>query len=233
MADIIKVKARKHYEWNQDPKYLYIQVPLPAHTSLKKVDIFLSDLILRVTSTEKKQTHFLDLLREVEYRSPDNKFVLTNGLLHATLRKVTEEQWPALLLEDVSLAELKARRRDSELRYEQGGKQAEEVKDKLRADYDRKATQELMRFEQEEREKLEGRKQAEKEQAVREVFSGINEQTGRIEKPQHSNVLVEREEEKWRLKEKLSLEVLAREEESEKQGYSQQVKQKAESKIIQ
>lgn len=113
MADIIKVKARKHYEWNQDPKYLYIQIPLPSHTSLKKVDIFLSDLILRVTSTEKKQTHFLDLLKDVEYRSPDNKFVLTNGLLHATLRKVAEEQWPTLLLEDISLAELKTRRRES------------------------------------------------------------------------------------------------------------------------
>ena len=37
MADIIKVKPKKKYEWNQDKKYLYVQVPLPAHTSLKKV----------------------------------------------------------------------------------------------------------------------------------------------------------------------------------------------------
>lgn len=40
------------------------------------------------------------------------------------------------------------------------GKQAEEVKDKLRIEYDRKATQELMRFEQQEREKLDQRKLA-------------------------------------------------------------------------
>jgi len=32
------------------------------------------------------------------------------------------------------------------------------MKDKLRVDYDRKATQELMRFEQQEREKLDQRK---------------------------------------------------------------------------
>ena len=63
MADIIKVKAKKSYEWNQDKKYVYVRIPLPAHTSLKKVEIYLSDLILRVTSTEKKQTHFLDLLK--------------------------------------------------------------------------------------------------------------------------------------------------------------------------
>lgn len=148
MADIIKVKAKKSYEWNQDKKYVYIQVPLPAHTSLKKVEIYLSDLILRVTSLEKKQTHFLDLLKEIEYRSPDNKFVLSNGHLHATLRKVADEEWPALLVEDISLADLKTRRRESELRYEQSGKQAEQTKDKLRVEYDRKATQELMRFEQ-------------------------------------------------------------------------------------
>ena len=61
MADIIKVKPKKNYEWNQDKKFIYIQVPLPAHTSLKKVDIFLSDLIFRVTSREKNSTQYLDL----------------------------------------------------------------------------------------------------------------------------------------------------------------------------
>jgi hypothetical protein len=99
MADIIKVKAKKSYEWNQDTKYVYVQVPLPAHSSLKKVEIYLSDLILRVTSLDKKQTHFLDLLIPVDYRSPENKFVLANGHLHATLRKASPDQeWPALLV---------------------------------------------------------------------------------------------------------------------------------------
>jgi hypothetical protein len=50
MADIIKVKAKKNYEWNQDQKFVYVRIPLPSHLSLKKVEIFLSDLILRVTS---------------------------------------------------------------------------------------------------------------------------------------------------------------------------------------
>ncbi len=50
MADIIKVKSKKAYEWNQDSKFLYVRIPMPSHTSLKKIDIFLSDLILRITS---------------------------------------------------------------------------------------------------------------------------------------------------------------------------------------
>jgi len=41
---------------------------------------------------EKKQTHFIDLVHEIDYRSPDNKFLLTNGLLHATLKKAVPDQ---------------------------------------------------------------------------------------------------------------------------------------------
>jgi hypothetical protein len=62
---------------------------------------------------------------------------------------------------------LKTRRRESEQRYEQSNKQVEENKDKLRVEYDRKATQELMRFEQEERDQLDLKKQIEKEEAIR------------------------------------------------------------------
>jgi uncharacterized protein YaaR (DUF327 family) len=70
MSTSIRIKQKLNYEWNQDKKFLYIQVPLPAHTNLKKVDIYLSDLVLRVNSVEKNQIHFLDLAEEVDYRSP-------------------------------------------------------------------------------------------------------------------------------------------------------------------
>jgi hypothetical protein len=87
MAEVIKVKAKKAYEWNQDTKFVYVRIPVPSQTSLKKVDIFLSDLILRVTSLEKKSTHFLDLAYEVDYKSGENKFTLNDGEIHATLKK--------------------------------------------------------------------------------------------------------------------------------------------------
>lgn len=50
MADVIKVKAKKSYVWDQDKKFVYVQIPLPAHTTLAKLEIYLSDLILRVTT---------------------------------------------------------------------------------------------------------------------------------------------------------------------------------------
>ena len=69
MADQIRLKPKKNYEWGQDKKFVFVQVPIPAHTNSKKLDIFLSDLILRVTSLEKKQTQFIDLWGKVDYQS--------------------------------------------------------------------------------------------------------------------------------------------------------------------
>ena len=39
----------------------------------------------------------------------------------------------------------------------------------------------MMRFEEEERKKLEGKKRQEKEEALNEVFRNVNERTGKIE----------------------------------------------------
>ena len=49
----------------------------------------------------------------------------------------------------------------------------EKTKEKLRDEYDRKATQEMMRFEEEERKVLEAKKKAEKDRAIEEIFSVV------------------------------------------------------------
>lgn len=119
MADVIRVKPKKNYEWNEDQANVYMQIALPGVTTLAQVDIYLSDLILRVTNSEKKSTQFIDLCHEVDYRSSENKFVFTNGALHATLKKSEPaKMWESLVVEGISLAELKNRRRASEARYE-------------------------------------------------------------------------------------------------------------------
>lgn len=63
MADVIRVKAKKTFEWDQDSKYLFIKVPMPGHTSIKNLEIYLSDLILRITSKQKKSADTLDMGR--------------------------------------------------------------------------------------------------------------------------------------------------------------------------
>lgn len=69
MADVIRVKAKKTYEWDQDNKYLFIKVPMPGHTTIKNLEIYLSDLILRITSKQKKSAQTLDLVKQVDYLS--------------------------------------------------------------------------------------------------------------------------------------------------------------------
>ena len=63
-----------------------------------------------------------------------------------------------------------------------------------------------MRFEEEERKKLDRKKQAEKEAAINEVFRNNNEQTGKFE----------HEREKWDEKGNKALEMLEKEEAEEK-----------------
>jgi hypothetical protein len=87
MSDIIKIKARKHYDWSQDSKYLFIKVPVVGETSGKNIEIYLSDLILRVSNKNKKSVTTLDLEKEVEYLSAENKFVVEDGMVNAIIKK--------------------------------------------------------------------------------------------------------------------------------------------------
>lgn len=63
MADIVRVKAKKNFEWDQDNKYVFVRIPMPGHTTIKNIQIYLSDLILRITSKQKKSAETLDLLK--------------------------------------------------------------------------------------------------------------------------------------------------------------------------
>ena len=87
MADIVRVKAKKNYEWHQDNKYVYVNVPMPGLNTIKNVEIFLSDVILRLTSKVKKSVETLDFAREVDYLSSDNKFTVVDGAVNAVVKK--------------------------------------------------------------------------------------------------------------------------------------------------
>ena len=87
MADLIRVKAKKNYEWHQDNKYVYVKISMPGHLAIKNVEIFLADVVLRITSKIKKSVETLDLLHEVDYLSPENKFVMLDSTVNATLKK--------------------------------------------------------------------------------------------------------------------------------------------------
>ena len=114
MADVVKVKPKRNFEWEQDTKSIRVTVNMPDHKSMKNVDIFLSDLFLRITSKQKKTSQVLDFCQEVDYLSAENKFVLVDGKIIATLKKKNvDEKWEKLLVEDLSHEEIKERRKES------------------------------------------------------------------------------------------------------------------------
>jgi hypothetical protein len=57
------------------------------NTTIKKIDIYMSDLILRVTSLERRATHFFDLYAPINYQSKENRNLYANNTLEITLVK--------------------------------------------------------------------------------------------------------------------------------------------------
>ena len=58
----------------------------------------MSDLVLRITSKQKKTSHILDFNQEIDYLSPENKFTLIDGKIIANLKKKNaNEEWEKLV----------------------------------------------------------------------------------------------------------------------------------------
>lgn len=43
--------------------------------------------MLRITSKQKKSSKVLDLAHEISYLSPENKFMMVDGVINVTLKK--------------------------------------------------------------------------------------------------------------------------------------------------
>lgn len=111
MAHIIKIKPNKTHDWEQDQKSVFIKISMPGHTSIKNIEIFLSDVMLKITSKQKKTSKILDLAHEVDYLSSENKFTMIEGVINVSLKKKEANmEWESLLLEGVSMEEIKTRR---------------------------------------------------------------------------------------------------------------------------
>ena len=223
MADVPRIKAKKNFQWEQDNKSVRVTINMPDHKSMKNVQFFLSDLILKVTSKQKKTSQIIDFSHEVDYLSPENKFTLIDGKIIATIKKKDiGQQWEGLVVEDLAREEILERRKGSEARYSSNIKEAEEVKDKLRTQYDRLATKRVMEFEEVQNKNLENKKKIEKEEALNQVFRNVNENTGKIEY----------EEKKWVDKGQKALQSIEEEEKRQRKMREEKKKKEREAKIM-
>lgn len=169
MSEIVRVKPQKQYDWRQTKSLITLTLPFP-NTTLEKLSIQSYTTFLIVSSKESKSNPlFFDLAHRISRIS--TKY--SNGVLEIEMAKEEEKEWADLVVH-LPIAELRKRRDEAIKSKEEVGRGIVKKKEELDVEFDRKGIQELMRLEQEEREKLKEKKRVEKEQAEENVFRDID-----------------------------------------------------------
>ena len=86
---------------------------------MKGVEVYCSDLVLRVNVADKKLVKVLDLEQEVDFVSKENKYGFGNQMLECTLKKKRAGVWDHLLIRGLNKQQLIERRKDSFSRREE------------------------------------------------------------------------------------------------------------------
>lgn len=78
---------------------------------MKKIDVFISDLVLKINITEKKWVRVLDLKHEVDFQSKENSVVYANEVLEIVIVKQEEKkEWEDLIEDTLDKEQIKQRR---------------------------------------------------------------------------------------------------------------------------
>lgn len=168
--DLEKVKPKKDFEWYQDNKCVKVRIQISGTTS-KKIDVSVADLVLKINAMEVKKVVVFDLRHEVDPYSKETRFVYSNGIFEATLiKKEQGKEWENLLIPDMDKEEIKTRRQESFKRQEEQHQEFLKNREKLRHEYDSKATREQMNQEDRVRDMLKNMKKEEIEAAEKLLF---------------------------------------------------------------
>ena len=141
-----------------------VKVRIPAKgIAVKKIDVFVSDLVLKINIPEKKWVRVIDLKHPVDFLSKENAVVFANEIVEVTLIKKEEKlHWEDLVEDTLGKEELKQRRQESFGRKEEAEKEFIKTRGDLKIKYDSHATREQMRLEDGTRQVLEIKKSEEK-----------------------------------------------------------------------
>ncbi|KAL4480776.1 hypothetical protein ABPG72_001645 [Tetrahymena utriculariae] len=171
-----RVKPKHGYEWYQDNKIVKIRIPIKGIT-MKKIDIFISDLVLKINIIEKKWVRVLDLKHEIDFQGQENNVVYANEVLEIILVKKEEKKhWEDLIEDDLDKEQIKRRRQESFQRRETAYQEHLKQRNDLKIKFDTHATKEQMRLEDENRKVLEVKKAEEKNQAINKIYDDVDEQ---------------------------------------------------------
>jgi hypothetical protein len=65
------------FEWYEDMKSIMIKIPIKG-VSMKKIDVYMSDLVLKVNVSEIKMVKLLDLKNKIDFESTENHVININ-----------------------------------------------------------------------------------------------------------------------------------------------------------
>ena len=92
---IIK-SGEKKYEWSQTDEAISVRLPI-KNVLLKNIDIFISDLLLKINAQSIKYFAAIDFLHEVEHKNSKNRIQLLDSRLEImVMKKVQGAHWNTL-----------------------------------------------------------------------------------------------------------------------------------------
>ena len=113
MSSVSKVTVKagtQKYEWSQTDEYVMIYLPM-QNVLLKNIDLFFSDLLLKINAQAIKYFCAIDFSHEIDYKNPKNKTQLVDQRLEVLVHKQVQAQvWSHLEVQGLSKQEAITRR---------------------------------------------------------------------------------------------------------------------------
>lgn len=143
---------------------------------MKNVDVFVSDVLLKVNAQVIKFFVAVDFLYEVDHKNPKNKFQLLDDRLEVLVhKKVPGRSWSSLEILNQTKQELMQRRNESIDRYNKLENEIAEVAKSKKHQMEKRALDEQMALEKHQRKTIKHKKTAELEAAKDDLFQDLEE----------------------------------------------------------
>lgn len=173
------------YDWVQTNTSVTITVPIPYKIERKKVDYVITEAYVKLNIPEMRKICFIDLLEPVDINI--SKMVIEENKILFILTKVKEGLWKELQFNGTK-EEKRERRKKAEEKYNEKVKQDREIAEKKKSEFEHFVTEQSIKIDDEKRELIRGKKNAEKTQAEKDLYNFVKTMEQNEKKPQPAGV---------------------------------------------
>jgi len=121
----------KPFDWSQDANSINLALPISG-VSLKKIDVEISDLVLKVNVSSNNYLKIFDFPHEIDYKNRETKTSYNDGVLELYLKKKEPVMWDSLTVQGLAKEEIRKRREESFKRREEIESQLQSQKSDLK-----------------------------------------------------------------------------------------------------